>query len=180
MAFLVRASGGDGEPWHTPEYTAYLQSPAWQRVRARVLDRAKGRCETCGKPATQVHHLTYERLGHEYMSDLLAVCEPCHLKHDAAYRTARERERMERRQAWQAEQEARAARQQQWATEAKQREAERQQRQAEREYEVELHRWARDPKRYGSSWKLWADKAKVKREFDAWIEERRRLHEAGL
>lgn len=25
-----------------------------------------------------VHHLTYERIGDELMSDLLAVCNPCH------------------------------------------------------------------------------------------------------
>jgi hypothetical protein len=25
-----------------------------------------------------VHHLTYERIGNELMSDLLAVCNPCH------------------------------------------------------------------------------------------------------
>lgn len=29
-------------------------------------------------PQQAVHHLTYERIGHEDLDDLMAVCNPCH------------------------------------------------------------------------------------------------------
>jgi phage terminase large subunit GpA-like protein len=36
-------------------------------------------CEHCGeRRAVQAHHLTYERLGDELLTDLLAVCLECH------------------------------------------------------------------------------------------------------
>lgn len=153
------------EPWHSVEYTSYMQSPAWQRKRLQILNRSGGRCETCGRAATQVHHLTYERLGNEYMSDLLAVCEPCHDKHDAVYRSRVEQERRQRRMEYQQRQESYEQQRQRWEEEAARRKA-------EREYEVELNRWA--TKRYGSAWKLWRDREKTQREFDAWIADRRR------
>lgn len=60
-------------------YQKYLQSDEWQAVRARILKRARGKCEKCGKrPPIQVHHKTYARLGRERDEDLLAVCGPCH------------------------------------------------------------------------------------------------------
>ena len=42
--------------------------------------RAYYRCEVgnCGKPALEVHHLTYERIYREELMDLLAVCQRCH------------------------------------------------------------------------------------------------------
>jgi hypothetical protein len=60
-------------------YDAYLRSPGWRKRRAGVLNAARGMC-ACGAPATQVHHRTYARLGHERPSDLHAVCRACHEK----------------------------------------------------------------------------------------------------
>jgi hypothetical protein len=61
------------------EYQAYLASPEWAKRRRRIRRRARGRCERCHWLRIQdVHHLTYERLGHEDPSDLLGVCRPCH------------------------------------------------------------------------------------------------------
>lgn len=46
--------------------------------------RAKGRCEKCGKRGSRrnwelhVHHLTYERYGHELVDDLIVLCLECH------------------------------------------------------------------------------------------------------
>lgn len=96
------------------DYTAYLRSPEWQHRRARILARADGRCEWCGRFAgpnphpwrqfcgdpscawcvayfdeigerndlgieyLEVHHKTYERLGHERDEDLAALCWGCH------------------------------------------------------------------------------------------------------
>jgi hypothetical protein len=65
----------------TTEYQAYLKSPKWKSKRLKVLTRAKFRCEKCKKrQATQIHHKSYERIFNEPLSDLLAVCAPCHRK----------------------------------------------------------------------------------------------------
>lgn len=63
--------------WQT--YRQYLRTPAWQAKRQRVLRRAGHQCEQCHTAqATQVHHVTYVRVRHERLSDLVALCEPCH------------------------------------------------------------------------------------------------------
>ena len=62
-------------------YTEYLNSPEWAAKRAYVMKRDGGLCR-CGAPAEQVHHLTYRRVRppnfSERMSDLVAICIPCH------------------------------------------------------------------------------------------------------
>lgn len=61
------------------EYQRYLRSDAWLSRRKAVLERASYLCELCTQiVASEVHHLTYFRLGNELLSDLLAVCEDCH------------------------------------------------------------------------------------------------------
>lgn len=82
---------------HSAEYLAHLQSPEWRAVRARILSRARGVCEECETaPATEVHHLTYERLGHELDSDLQALCRPCHALADEVREHDAPRKRYER------------------------------------------------------------------------------------
>lgn len=62
-------------------YEKYLAAPAWQQKRKKVLDRASGTCEGClENPATQVHHLSYEHVGDEYLFELVAICDACHEK----------------------------------------------------------------------------------------------------
>jgi hypothetical protein len=67
-------------------YLAHLQSPAWQRMRELKFAEAGHCCERCGKagPPLEVHHLTYERLGHELPGDLKVVCHECHVEEDKA------------------------------------------------------------------------------------------------
>lgn len=67
------------DPWRE-KYEAVLRSEWWTKtVRPKILERAGGRCEYCGKSAElQVHHLTYKRLGEERPSDVMALCERCH------------------------------------------------------------------------------------------------------
>lgn len=61
------------------QYADYLASPKWQNIRRQVLDNAGGICIYCRtRPAVQVHHETYERVGHENNEDLSAVCVECH------------------------------------------------------------------------------------------------------
>ncbi len=61
-------------------YQDYLRSDEWRRLRVLVIDRAGGRCERCRCTAGEwnVHHLTYERRGHELLEDLVLLCRPCH------------------------------------------------------------------------------------------------------
>lgn len=69
------------------EYTVYLASPVWAGKRRAVLERCGGRCEDCQahrdigrivSPAVEVHHLTYDRVGNEELSDLIGLCERHH------------------------------------------------------------------------------------------------------
>lgn len=72
-------------------YRAYLRSPAWQKLRAAVFNRALknansnnrfGVCEKCGyepwKPCLQVHHKNYDSAYHERLEDLILLCPKCH------------------------------------------------------------------------------------------------------
>jgi 5-methylcytosine-specific restriction endonuclease McrA len=60
-------------------YEAYLASPEWRALRRRAIRRDEGRCVKCGsKMPLQVHHLTYARMGHEQLDDLVTLCKACH------------------------------------------------------------------------------------------------------
>lgn len=60
-------------------YAEYLQSAEWRRTRDEALRRAKWRCSECeSKRDLQVHHRTYERVGHERPEDLVVLCVGCH------------------------------------------------------------------------------------------------------
>jgi hypothetical protein len=59
-------------------YQDYKYSPAWQRLRGLVMQRAEGVCEGCAqRRCTQVRHLNWKRVGNELLFDLAAVCEEC-------------------------------------------------------------------------------------------------------
>ena len=61
------------------DYERALGSAEWQCTRALAIVRAGGRCQQCGSTRSlEVHHLTYERLGWEYPSDLECLCSVCH------------------------------------------------------------------------------------------------------
>jgi 5-methylcytosine-specific restriction endonuclease McrA len=69
-------------------YAAYQRSHHWRRLRKKLLEARRYRCEHCGKEdpyrdekrgfRLHVHHLTYERLGKERLEDLQALCRDCH------------------------------------------------------------------------------------------------------
>lgn len=59
-------------------YNAYLASAKWRDLRAKVMQRDRGVCQGCGATATQVHHLTYDNVGDEFLFELIAICDPCH------------------------------------------------------------------------------------------------------
>jgi len=61
------------------EYREYLESDAWAEIRQKVIKRDGGLCQAClDAPAVDVHHLTYDNMGHEFCWQLVAVCRPCH------------------------------------------------------------------------------------------------------
>lgn len=60
------------------DYQRYLASREWALLREQVRERSGNKCERCGGPYQSTHHLTYERIGHELLEDLQAVCNPCH------------------------------------------------------------------------------------------------------
>lgn len=92
----TRSSKREGPWWIW--YNEYLKSAIWAEVRRRVIARVRGGlCEVCrAAAATDAHHLTYDRAGHERWGDLQAVCLKCHEEiHGHACRSGRYQERRE-------------------------------------------------------------------------------------
>jgi len=65
-----------------PDYEAYLQTNHWRTLRRKIYDLKKHKCQKCKKTISnyQVHHLSYERIGNEFISDLKLLCYDCHEK----------------------------------------------------------------------------------------------------
>lgn len=62
-------------------YREYLGCSHWQRLRQVKMKEAEYRCQLCySSRQLQVHHRTYERLGCEYLTDLIALCDNCHVR----------------------------------------------------------------------------------------------------
>ena len=60
-------------------YQEYLDSDEWKARSERILVSSNWECQQCHKyEATQVHHLTYARVGNELDEDLIALCSRCH------------------------------------------------------------------------------------------------------
>jgi 5-methylcytosine-specific restriction endonuclease McrA len=63
-------------------YQRYLRSPQWKAKRRAVLERDRHLCVHCGNGwRLEVHHLTYERLYDELLTDLATLCRDCHIAH---------------------------------------------------------------------------------------------------
>lgn len=61
------------------EYHKYLASREWALLKEQVKERSENKCERCKLGSHDVtHHKTYERIGHEEISDLVGLCEDCH------------------------------------------------------------------------------------------------------
>lgn len=60
-------------------YSEYLQSPEWLRLRTLKIASVGSKCETCGSTdRLHVHHLKYVRRELTMLRHLLVVCENCH------------------------------------------------------------------------------------------------------
>ena len=61
------------------QHAEYLQSSKWKAIRQKVLKRDNFLCQGClEKPATEVHHKSYENWQNELMFELISVCYDCH------------------------------------------------------------------------------------------------------
>lgn len=65
------------------KYNDYIQKhPHWQKVRRARFDFDERRCVICRRDLTgepyQTHHLSYQRLGHERLRDVVTMCDSCH------------------------------------------------------------------------------------------------------
>ena len=57
----------------------YLLSPEWQKLRTQVFTRDNYTCQSCGSnESLNCHHIVYDRLGKENISDLTTLCTNCH------------------------------------------------------------------------------------------------------
>lgn len=63
-----RWNGGNSE---------YPNHITFKKMRIKILQRSKGRCEICGKLAKVVHHIDGDKSNHK-MNNLIAVCNKCH------------------------------------------------------------------------------------------------------
>ena len=72
-------------------YADYMTSPAWYTHRDRWLTEQQHRtgappvCVVCGHPDIDLHHLGYQRLGHETYEDHLPMCRVHHNLFHAAW-----------------------------------------------------------------------------------------------
>jgi 5-methylcytosine-specific restriction endonuclease McrA len=60
-------------------YSNHLQSDYWKEIRYKAHVRDGFKCVDCGDPCElETHHVSYERLGREWLSDLVTLCRSCH------------------------------------------------------------------------------------------------------
>lgn len=75
-AYEYFASDPERLRWYSE---VYLRSPHWLAFRAKVLEYWGHRCALCNaRGVLSAHHRHYESLGHESITDALALCQPCH------------------------------------------------------------------------------------------------------
>lgn len=64
---------------HKQKYHEYLKSPVWKRT-ARLSKEIDGnKCTRCGSKRYLVtHHMTYDNIFNEKLTDLITLCNDCH------------------------------------------------------------------------------------------------------
>lgn len=71
----------------------YLSSKHWQQLRTAVFTKYGGECQKCHSTIplekAHIHHITYKRMGHENMTDLILYCSNCHTNVHNAKRRAK-------------------------------------------------------------------------------------------
>ncbi len=63
------------------KYSDYLKTSTWKKIRERRLKKDSYKCVKCKSTENlHVHHKTYRHCRHEWMKDLITLCQPCHEK----------------------------------------------------------------------------------------------------
>lgn len=63
-------------------YRQYLKTPLWKEKRKQALEHYGCICNRCKEHGTDVHHITYARVGgQELLSDFEILCRECHTAH---------------------------------------------------------------------------------------------------
>ncbi len=101
----VNGGKNHGQPKREPKPTwyteVYLHSSWWKEYRLTILKFWGWRCAICNRPATEVHHRTYDRCKtgdfpaseREQLTDCVALCRRCHkAAHRSLGRDARNEE----------------------------------------------------------------------------------------
>lgn len=74
-------------------YAEYLESDSWRRKAEEAKRRAGHQCALCpNRHRLEVHHRTYDRIGHERPSDLVVLCWWCHRRHHATLQSTHRQE----------------------------------------------------------------------------------------
>ena len=66
-----------GSTWRM-RYDQYLKTGVWRSFRAGWIDRHGDRCARCRRKGENLHHRTYDRVGHEHDDDVVLLCRQCH------------------------------------------------------------------------------------------------------
>lgn len=67
-----------------PQYENYIQSEVWTNKKREFIRFFGLACAICNAQVPlSVHHRTYDRLGHEFLSDCIPLCDECHRFADA-------------------------------------------------------------------------------------------------
>ena len=65
-------------------YKEYLRSKHWElfKKRYKLSKMYTGKCFICskhyGRTGENLHHITYKRVGHELLTDIVSLCRVCH------------------------------------------------------------------------------------------------------
>jgi hypothetical protein len=59
-------------------YAGYLKSPEWRALRARYRASDLPQACICESDEVHLHHMTYDRVGAERLTDLTPLCANCH------------------------------------------------------------------------------------------------------
>lgn len=94
---VKRAMAKSAPPKPKPAYDEYIKSEAWQSVRRRYFASPLPKhCLGCHTETNiTLHHITYDNLGSEHLTELVPLCWACHMRlhakcrHHAPPRTER-------------------------------------------------------------------------------------------
>jgi 5-methylcytosine-specific restriction endonuclease McrA len=76
------------------DYEEYLLSDQWREKAQAAKQRERWECTLCRSTRSlEVHHRTYDRLGHENIEDLVVLCWRCHRKHHGTFEHLIDRQR---------------------------------------------------------------------------------------